>query len=793
MAWNTTTDPTRFHEAADWFLARIAITKGWYEGLALKWRRYTFTAANLATLEMVVQLQQSLLDAMNDGTHLREWKQAYLATLEAQWAGSVGRPGFRASTIWRNAMQRSFNTGRWQVHTDPAVLAVRPYWMFDAIIDGRETDICRERDGKIVAATDPWWNANYPPLHHRCRSRVRALRASQAEQRGITTNPVFETTRQRGFGDAPHLDEWLPEPPDMPGKLRQVWEKKMAGLTPVQPPLSPPPPPPGAAYNPATTPAPAPAVKPRPVRRPKPSLEAATEPAAPPPLRDTILGELVEGPKGSNPGGLYRGTDGILRYVKEYDDRAQAYGEHLANQIYEALGLGSPESVVFELADGRYGYASTIIPNARTLADAGLTAARAKATLRGFAADVLTANWDAAGLQLDNLLILKGGKIIRIDNGGTFLMRARAGRKATNLLDQITEWTGFLNPQRNPAYARLAAEAGITDARQLGAGLIRQIDAILKLEKDAGGWDAFVRLHAPGLMPDDHKAIVRMLTARTAELKAQRREIRAFMRATKAAQRAAAQPSLGAGPTLDITADFGKGLNVTDRGRNPATRMASAARAVDPNTFDELSFQISSWTGGFSKSHAQREMRQQARMILAGKAPTNRVGELMQRALNARAGRWQAAAQAQGIPVPGAFRVYRGVKDHDGRFLQDVYEAWKAGADTMMVRSHEMASWSLHRQTAVSFASGGGQSVVFQADLPFAQTFADQLVEDGTFISQFFGEHEVISLTARPNMIEGSARGASVRFNGRIYTWDQRADFIRDWEAAHGPNGKVAP
>lgn len=793
MAWSTTTDPKRFDEAAEWFLSRIAITKGWYEGLALKWRRYTFTAANLAHLQMVQELQDSLVEAMRQGTHLREWKRAYLATLEAQWAGTVKDPGFRASTIYRNALQRSYNTGRWIVHTDPAVLAVRPYWLYDAVLDGRTTRICEERHGKILPATDPWWAANYPPLHHRCRSGVRAIRAEEAEKRGVTPSPQLETEAQRGFGEAPHADEWNPDPDRMPAKLRQVWEKKMAAGTPVVPPLKPPPPPPGSPYDPATQPAPAPASV-GPAQPGEPPLPATAgraarggTPSGPPPLREQILGEQVGPARGSNPGGLYRGRDGVTRYVKVYDDAAQAYGEHLANQVYRGLGLEAPESVVFELADGRTGYASRLVEDARTLGEAGLTKARAKAALRGFAADVLTANWDAAGLNLDNLLVTKNGRLVRVDNGGAFLMRARYGRKPTALLEQITEWEGFLDPNKNPAYARLAAEAGISDARQLGQGLIRQIDDILKLEQTAGGWDAFVRLHAPGLLPDDRRAIVRMLEARTTLLKAKRAEVRAWLRASRAARKAAATPPTG--PVLDFEAAEWKRHNPTTS-RALQERMARAARAADPAAQRDVHGIVDPWTATYSESGYQRHLREQAVRVLNGQAPTTEVGRAAKRVIETRAARWAAAATELGIDVPGSFRVYRGVKADDS-FLQDVYEAWRDGAETFAARVKEMASWSFHRRTATAFA--GSQGIVYQADIPFMQTFADQLVDDGSFLNGFFTEHELVSLTPVENAIVVDARGTTVRFQGRTYTWAERAEFIAAWEAKHGPGGVKTP
>lgn len=124
---------------------------------------------------------------------------------------------------------------------------------------------------------------------------------------------------------------------------------------------------------------------------------------------DTVLGEKIGNQGGSNPGGVYRGTDGVERYVKFYSDPAQAHGEVLANSIYNDLGLSAPSSIAFE-KDGHTAFASKMIKDSQgELGKVGLTEARAKRFMGGFAADVLTANWDAAGLTLDNVIERKGG------------------------------------------------------------------------------------------------------------------------------------------------------------------------------------------------------------------------------------------------------------------------------------------------------------------------------------------------------------------------------------------------
>lgn len=76
--------------------------------------------------------------------------------------------------------------------------------MFDAILDGRTTIVCRSRNGITLPADDSFWLYNTPPLHHYCRSSIRGITATQAMERGITgIDGLPDAPPQDGFGYAP--------------------------------------------------------------------------------------------------------------------------------------------------------------------------------------------------------------------------------------------------------------------------------------------------------------------------------------------------------------------------------------------------------------------------------------------------------------------------------------------------------------------------------------------------------------------------------------------------------------
>lgn len=272
---------------------------------------------------------------------------------------------------------------------------------------------------------------------------------------------------------------------------------------------------------------------------PAPASQVVPPPGPPPKLgeiRDVstttaekVLGTKIGEAKGSNPGGTYRGTDGVERYVKFYQDPVQAYNEAVANNIYRALGLEAPQSAIFE-HNGKWAIATDMLKDVKgTVGSAGLTPVVARKILDGFSADVLTANWDAVGTGLDNVVVLGNGKVVRIDQGGSLLFRAKAGRKSTNLLETITEIEGFADPWKNPHYAQVFQKAGIHNGEALGTEANRQLAQIWELRRKSNNFSDLVP-EITGVPPSDRQAILQMLRKRADFLETEfRKSVHDFM------------------------------------------------------------------------------------------------------------------------------------------------------------------------------------------------------------------------------------------------------------------------
>ena len=259
--------------------------------------------------------------------------------------------------------------------------------------------------------------------------------------------------------------------------------------------------------------------KPSPAPKPPARVEDATSIKVMP--ADEVMSAKVSGQAGSNPGGTYRGMDGVERYVKHYETPDQVYSEIVANNIYRALKIDAPEGIMIESADGKISVANKIIKNSGTIADKGLTKSKAKKVLDGFLADMLVKNWDVVGTASDNVVMTAKG-VARIDSGGALIYRARGARKPKDSLNEVDEWEKFTDTSINRSYADVFETAGVNNADSLDAdwiaSLTKQMDDIDELYASTNQFEDLVG-RAPGVSGNARQEIMDMLQERRRKLR----------------------------------------------------------------------------------------------------------------------------------------------------------------------------------------------------------------------------------------------------------------------------------
>ena len=454
----------------------------------------SFTVAKAMEEDILQHIRGAVDAAMAKGETFRQFRGRLEPLLKSKgWWGrqsmldpltgkmrtvQLGSPR-RLRIIFDTNLRMSYARGRWE--RIERVAAERPWLRYVSVLDERTRPDHAAWHGTVLRWDDPWWQTHYPPNGWRCRCLVQQLSDDDLKSFGFDPSS----------GPPPGSTEMRPWTNKRTGKVHQV----PVGIDP------------GFQHNVG-------------LLGRAPPLRAPDPKAMPELTRADATRERLGGQRGSNPGGTFLGADGVTRYVKFYDDPAQAYGEAVANRAYRELGLDAPVSALVRDEGRIVGVASELVENIGTLGTGRrLTKGRAQAVLRGYAADVWLANWDAVGSGLDNVVALAKGRtgVARIDQGGSLLFRAQAGRKRPEALGKITEWEGFADPGTNRHYARIFDKAGLTGADDLGRKALKQIAAIGNLRSRTRQFEDLVP-EVAGIKAADRAAILEALLTRARAL-----------------------------------------------------------------------------------------------------------------------------------------------------------------------------------------------------------------------------------------------------------------------------------
>jgi hypothetical protein len=192
---------------------------------------------------------------------------------------------------------------------------------------------------------------------------------------------------------------------------------------------------------------------------------------------------------------------------------------------------------------------------------------------------------------------------------------------------------------------------------------------------------------------------------------------------------------------------------------------------------------VKQWAIGESGIDIARESF--SNVVLEGKPPSNETEKTIFDMITTRKERWGRLAEKLGIQPPTSFHLYRGVKGDYA--VSAIAKAWSDNSSKYMnVPNLELTSWSLDLETAKDFASGSKTktSVVYEADIPFTRTLMDKWLDDNSFITKYYKEEEVV-VAGTKDSIRIPKDQATVKYKDKIYTYDNRQEFIKKWNKDH--------
>lgn len=160
--------------------------------------------------------------------------------------------------------------------------------------------------------------------------------------------------------------------------------------------------------------------------------------------------------------------------------------ETMADNAYRAMGVLVPAAKLYNTPSGPVKLAE-YLDGAVTLKDylAKATPAQKesikKELQKNYVLDALFGNWDVVGMNYDNVMIGKDGKVWRIDNGGSFRYRAQGKLKTNNQWnDEVTEIETMKDGFKNPTAKDIFGNIGDAEIKKQVQDIVKKKDKLLK-------------------------------------------------------------------------------------------------------------------------------------------------------------------------------------------------------------------------------------------------------------------------------------------------------------------------
>ena len=224
-----TREDMTFEEAAQYFRERVPVTADVFYALAEEYQGLAFTVSGYTKLQILKRFYEELLAAIEAGNTFSEFRLNMNEFLKNE--GYTGLAPLQADNIFRTNIQTAYHVGHYQQMTDPAVMKLRPYWMYDAVNDAHTRRTHLAMSGRVFPADSPVWDIWFPPNGFRCRCTVRTLSRRQVEQRGLTveTVPPLDIHPDRNFGTNAAKVRFRPDLTGYPEPLKKAWQAREKG------------------------------------------------------------------------------------------------------------------------------------------------------------------------------------------------------------------------------------------------------------------------------------------------------------------------------------------------------------------------------------------------------------------------------------------------------------------------------------------------------------------------------------------------------------------------------------
>ncbi len=172
-----------FAEAIDFFRGKVNLPTERWDDLLGGMHSRAFVVAGAAKADLLADFRAAIDKAIADGTTLGEFRADFDAIVARHGWDYKGRRGWRSAVIYDTNLSTAYAAGQHAQMTDPAVLAVRPYWQYQPSSSAEKRPEHVAWYGVTLPWDDPWWRTHRPPNGWGCKCSITSLSRREYERR----------------------------------------------------------------------------------------------------------------------------------------------------------------------------------------------------------------------------------------------------------------------------------------------------------------------------------------------------------------------------------------------------------------------------------------------------------------------------------------------------------------------------------------------------------------------------------------------------------------------------------
>lgn len=190
---------TPFQEQIDFLVQKLRLPTDRWDDIQRSAHDRAFIVAGASKADLLADLHSSVVQAATDGRGLDAWRKDFRAIVKKHgwegWKGegTKGGEAWRTRVIYQTNMATSYAAGRYRQLTDPAFLALRPYWRYihsDSVMHPRPMHLAWH--GLTLPADHAFWKTHFAPNGWGCQCRIAAVSRREGE-----------ASARAGLGDPP--------------------------------------------------------------------------------------------------------------------------------------------------------------------------------------------------------------------------------------------------------------------------------------------------------------------------------------------------------------------------------------------------------------------------------------------------------------------------------------------------------------------------------------------------------------------------------------------------------------